>query len=290
MRCPISREGVSRGPEMRNQVCSGPFLPFRNGQIYQIDRRDAGPRTLPGRELGDEKHSWLCDVGSAKLKTAVLADSSAAVEDAYPSLRGKQFGRLPFLLTRADINPIGPRPQQTSENSLTDDCSRHAECTPRILILDVELKTLGLVEQALRDSGFCAITTTNVAEAISLLATGFFDLFIAIDYPARLHAVATLNVLANARIRSLRFVIRMNKRFPRGDINLPYGTPRIENCLRRKPRSDDFFCTLPKEAWEAFNQIKHLVALPEGAIILVEGQPSRGVFMLCQRRAKVSTS
>lgn len=73
-------------------------------------------------------------------------------------------------------------------------------------------------------------------------------------------------------------------------MNLPYGPPRIENCSRRKLRSDDFFCTFPKESWEAFNQIKHVVVLPEGAIVFVKGQASRGVFMRGQGRAKVSAS
>jgi CRP/FNR family transcriptional regulator, cyclic AMP receptor protein len=41
---------------------------------------------------------------------------------------------------------------------------------------------------------------------------------------------------------------------------------------------------------KAFNQIKQAVVFPEGAVIFVEGQPPRGIFMLCQGQAKLSTN
>lgn len=70
--------------------------------------------------------------------------------------------------------------------------------TPRILILDVKRKTVGLVEHTLRDSGFCAISSASVDEAISLFATGFFDFFIVIDCPAEWPAESTLSALVDA--------------------------------------------------------------------------------------------
>jgi CRP/FNR family transcriptional regulator len=41
---------------------------------------------------------------------------------------------------------------------------------------------------------------------------------------------------------------------------------------------------------KAFNQIKQAVIFPEGAVIFVEGQAPRGLFMLCQGQAKLSTN
>lgn len=71
-------------------------------------------------------------------------------------------------------------------------------------------------------------------------------------------------------------------------MNSPYGLPA--ECLSCHLRSDNFFCALSSESLEAFNQIKHGSVFPEGAVIFVEGQTSRGIFMLCQGRAKLSTT
>jgi CRP/FNR family transcriptional regulator, cyclic AMP receptor protein len=71
-------------------------------------------------------------------------------------------------------------------------------------------------------------------------------------------------------------------------LNSPYGLPCVENCLTCNLRSDDFFCSLPTPTLAAFNQIKQPAVYPEGAVIFVEGQIPRGIFMLCQGRAKLS--
>ena len=70
----------------------------------------------------------------------------------------------------------------------------------------------------------------------------------------------------------------------------PYGLPCVENCLSCELRSDSFFCSLPKESLEAFNQVKHAAVYPAGAVIFVEGQTPRGIFVLCQGQAKLSTT
>lgn len=73
-------------------------------------------------------------------------------------------------------------------------------------------------------------------------------------------------------------------------MNTPYGLTLAENCLVCKLRSDSFFCALPRPALEAFERIKYSSSYPAGATIFLEGQPSRGIFLLCQGRAKLSTS
>jgi CRP/FNR family transcriptional regulator, cyclic AMP receptor protein len=67
----------------------------------------------------------------------------------------------------------------------------------------------------------------------------------------------------------------------------PYGLP--VDCLACYLRSDDFFCALSPGSLEAFNQIKHPSVFPKGAVIFVEGQKPRGIFMICQGQAKLST-
>jgi CRP/FNR family transcriptional regulator len=60
------------------------------------------------------------------------------------------------------------------------------------------------------------------------------------------------------------------------------------SCFRCEMRPDRTFCDLPSDALQAFDQIKELSQLPRGNTLFAEGHPSRGVFLLCQGRAKLS--
>jgi CRP/FNR family cyclic AMP-dependent transcriptional regulator len=71
-------------------------------------------------------------------------------------------------------------------------------------------------------------------------------------------------------------------------MNSPYGLPA--ECLSCHLRTDSFFCALSQESLEAFNQIKHAAVFPERAVIFIEGQAPRGIFMLCQGQAKLTTT
>jgi CRP/FNR family transcriptional regulator, cyclic AMP receptor protein len=73
-------------------------------------------------------------------------------------------------------------------------------------------------------------------------------------------------------------------------MNSPYGLALAENCLICSLRSDSFFCALPKPALEDFERIKNPASYPAGATIFLDGQPSRGIFLLCQGRAKLSAT
>ena len=70
----------------------------------------------------------------------------------------------------------------------------------------------------------------------------------------------------------------------------PYGFELVENCLICKLRSDSFFCSLPKTALEAFDKMKYTASYPAGAVLFVEGQSPRGIYMLCKGRVKLSTT
>jgi CRP/FNR family transcriptional regulator, cyclic AMP receptor protein len=71
-------------------------------------------------------------------------------------------------------------------------------------------------------------------------------------------------------------------------MNSPYGLPT--ECFSCRLRPDNYFCALSQKSLEAFNQIKHAAVFPEGAVIFMEGQAARGIFMLCQGQAKLSTT
>ena len=71
-------------------------------------------------------------------------------------------------------------------------------------------------------------------------------------------------------------------------LNSPYGLPT--ECLACELRSNGFFCALSRQSREAFGQIKHGAVFPEGALIFVEGQASRGIYLLCEGQAKLFTT
>ena len=68
----------------------------------------------------------------------------------------------------------------------------------------------------------------------------------------------------------------------------PYGLDIIEHCMTCKMRADDIFCDLPAAALQSFETIKYATAYPKGAVLFVEGQSPRGIFVLCKGRVKLS--
>jgi len=70
----------------------------------------------------------------------------------------------------------------------------------------------------------------------------------------------------------------------------PYGMELVENCLACNICSEGFFCRLPKPDMEAFQKIKFTLAYPPGSILFTEGQPCRGIYILCRGRVKLSAS
>ena len=61
----------------------------------------------------------------------------------------------------------------------------------------------------------------------------------------------------------------------------PYGMEMVESCITCKLRTDRIFCDLPPTALQAFENIKYAAAYPPGAVLFVEGQIPRGIFVLC---------
>jgi len=68
----------------------------------------------------------------------------------------------------------------------------------------------------------------------------------------------------------------------------PYGLDIIESCLTCKVRTERLFCDLPGPALQEFEGIKYATAYPKGAVLFVEGQAPRGIFVLCKGRVKLS--
>ena len=53
-------------------------------------------------------------------------------------------------------------------------------------------------------------------------------------------------------------------------------------------RADHLFCDLQPAALQSFESIKYATAYPEGAVLFVEGQSPRGIFVLCKGRVKLT--
>lgn len=70
----------------------------------------------------------------------------------------------------------------------------------------------------------------------------------------------------------------------------PYGLEIVENCTRCPYREERLFCNLSRPAVEHLQSIKSTASYPKGAMLFVEGQDSRGAFILCKGKAKLYTS
>jgi CRP/FNR family transcriptional regulator len=62
-----------------------------------------------------------------------------------------------------------------------------------------------------------------------------------------------------------------------------------DKCQDCELRRAGFFCQLSTADLDEFASLKVTKAYPRGAMLFVEGQPSNGVFMLCQGKVKLST-
>ena len=70
----------------------------------------------------------------------------------------------------------------------------------------------------------------------------------------------------------------------------PYGLNILDNCLTCPMREDHLFCNLPPDAVQRLNEIRSSATYPKSAMLFIEGQQPRGVFVLCTGKAKLSTS
>jgi CRP/FNR family transcriptional regulator len=70
----------------------------------------------------------------------------------------------------------------------------------------------------------------------------------------------------------------------------PYGFEPSESCQSCKSRAKGFFCQLSPVALKDFNALKSPATYPAGAVLFLEKQDPRGVFVLCAGQVKLSIS
>lgn len=64
----------------------------------------------------------------------------------------------------------------------------------------------------------------------------------------------------------------------------------VQSCVTCPVREQRLFCNLGPEALEELNAIRQDSVYPAGAVLFVEGQPARGLFLLCSGKAKLTAS
>src|SRR5271155_5860146 len=75
---------------------------------------------------------------------------------------------------------------------------------------------------------------------------------------------------------------------PEKAVKAPYGLPIVDRCLECPLIADKIFCDLSHTALEGLDSIAAPATYPKGAILFVEGQEPRGVFVVCNGRVKLS--
>ncbi len=70
----------------------------------------------------------------------------------------------------------------------------------------------------------------------------------------------------------------------------PYGFEANEHCQSCKLKANGFFCQLSAPALKDFDDVRSSTTYPEGAILFLEKQEPRGIFVLCAGEVKLSIS
>jgi CRP/FNR family transcriptional regulator, cyclic AMP receptor protein len=77
---------------------------------------------------------------------------------------------------------------------------------------------------------------------------------------------------------------------PDAAMKAPYGLRVIDSCLNCPVHTQRLFCDLPPDALAQLDSISSSAVYPRGAILFVEGQEPRGVFILCNGRVKLTAT
>jgi CRP/FNR family transcriptional regulator len=70
----------------------------------------------------------------------------------------------------------------------------------------------------------------------------------------------------------------------------PYGLDIIESCMNCPASREGFFCRFSPTVLRSVDAASHHTILPAGAVLFVEGQMPRGIFVLCSGKMKLSTT
>jgi CRP/FNR family cyclic AMP-dependent transcriptional regulator len=70
----------------------------------------------------------------------------------------------------------------------------------------------------------------------------------------------------------------------------PYNLAVMDRCTECPQRHDNSFCNMSHEPLEALESLRFAGNYPKGALLFVEGEQPRGVFILCRGKVKLTTT
>jgi CRP/FNR family transcriptional regulator, cyclic AMP receptor protein len=73
-------------------------------------------------------------------------------------------------------------------------------------------------------------------------------------------------------------------------MHVPCGLEITQKCSQCTLAVNGFFCKLSGPLLQALDEVTHKSTLPAGAVLFVEGQSPRGMFVVCSGRVNLSTS
>jgi CRP/FNR family transcriptional regulator, cyclic AMP receptor protein len=76
----------------------------------------------------------------------------------------------------------------------------------------------------------------------------------------------------------------------KASMNTPYGMEIVDSCLTCKMRKNGWFCGLSPAGLQSIGEASHITMYPGGALLFVEGQAPRCVYVLCSGKVKLSTT
>lgn len=74
------------------------------------------------------------------------------------------------------------------------------------------------------------------------------------------------------------------------NVKKPCDLELVENCAECTNQSSGSFCEFAPDMLRALDEVSHKMTLPAGAILFVEGQTPRGIFIVCSGRVNLSTT
>jgi CRP/FNR family transcriptional regulator, cyclic AMP receptor protein len=88
----------------------------------------------------------------------------------------------------------------------------------------------------------------------------------------------------------IEITIRVRQISDNSFMKVPYGLNILDNCLTCPVREEHLFCNLSPPALQRLIEIRSTAVYPKAAVLFIEGQQPRGVFVLCTGKAKLSTT
>ncbi len=70
----------------------------------------------------------------------------------------------------------------------------------------------------------------------------------------------------------------------------PRRFPAAEDCSECGVKTDGFFCSVSPQTAKALTEIRRTSSYPAGALLFMEGEAARGVYIVCQGRVKLLTT